>query len=81
MRLFYCEFCQSRNVVTVSYAMNLVSFLLLAVLQATPSAKGVWEGTVALPGQELVFSASILQVDDSWTGTFDIPIQGARAFR
>jgi hypothetical protein len=52
--------------------------LLLAVLQATPSAKGVWEGTVALPGQELVFSASILQVDDSWTGTFDIPIQGAK---
>jgi len=64
--------------VTVSFAMNLLSLLLLAVLQTTPSAKGVWEGPIVLPGQELAFSATLIQTADKWTGTFDIPMQGAR---
>ena len=48
------------------------------MLQTTPSAKGVWEGTIALPGQELAFSTTLNQTTNSWTGTFDIPMQGAK---
>jgi hypothetical protein len=56
-------------------------FLILlfsALLQSAPSPKGVWEGTVALPGQDLAFSTTFIQTGDAWAGTFDIPAQGAR---
>jgi hypothetical protein len=59
--------------------MKAFLILLLAIVsQSPPSAKGVWEGTVSLPGQELAFSTTLIQTADAWAGTFDIPMQGAK---
>ncbi len=62
----------------ISFPMPLLTLLLLAFLQSTPTAAGVWEGTVSLPGQELAFSISLSQSGGTWNGTFDIPAQGAK---
>jgi len=59
--------------------MKSLSFLLFAaIIQTSPSAKGLWDGTISLPGQELAFSATFTQVGNTWSGTFDIPAQGAK---
>ncbi len=57
----------------------------LLVLLGTPTAasqterdvRGRWEGTILIPGQPLVVKIDLEPNEDSWSGTIDIPAQGA----
>jgi CubicO group peptidase (beta-lactamase class C family) len=45
----------------------------------TPAAAGRWEGAVSLPGTELQFVLTLVAPGTAWSGTIDIPAQGAAA--
>src|SRR5215831_16979749 len=61
-------------------------FILLAVGAYTLSAvaqnrtaAGAWNGGISTPGVELSVIVNLQQKEDhSWTGTIDIPMQGAK---
>ena len=51
---------------------------VVAVAQPVPPA-GTWEGSVSVPGSELKIAVTLRQVSGAaWSGTIDIPAQGAR---
>ncbi len=43
----------------------------------TADVAGHWEGSVVAPGQPLVVMVDLEQTDGGWSGTIDIPAQGA----
>jgi len=51
-----------------------------SVVSAQPvSPAGTWEGSVSVPGSELKIAVTLRQVSGAaWSGTIDIPAQGAR---
>ena len=61
-------------------------FILLAVAACALSAvaqnrtaAGAWNGSISTPGVELSVIVNLQQKEDhSWTGTIDIPMQGAK---
>ncbi|HVS16440.1 MAG TPA: alpha/beta fold hydrolase [Thermoanaerobaculia bacterium] len=60
----------------------LAAALLLALVTgaaglADDRFTGHWEGEVAIPGQALVVSVDLAHSADGWSGTIDIPAQGA----
>ena len=59
----------------------LVMFAAAATATAdSPSAAGRWSGAIELPGQSLAVDIQLASLaGDAWTGTIDIPAQGARA--
>ena len=64
----------SVGILTVGWAGTSV----VAVAQPVPPA-GTWEGSVSVPGSELKIAVTLRQVSGAaWSGTIDIPAQGAR---
>jgi CubicO group peptidase (beta-lactamase class C family) len=56
------------------------SFLLFVVAsysQPSSSPAGRWEGVIQLPGQVLAISVELVNAGGTWSGTIDIPAQGA----
>ena len=69
-----------RPIVRVGVA--LCAFLSASVIQAqtAPSARGHWEGTIDVPGQQLAISVDLTKkADEVWSGTISIPAQGVKA--
>lgn len=59
-------------------AALLTTLLLLtgaAFAQSTP--EGTWEGAIEIPGAPLAVSVTLAAQTDGWSGTIDIPAQGA----
>ena len=55
-----------------------LAFLLPGALAAqTFDTAGHWEGSIEVPGQPLVVRVDLTEENDSWSGTIDIPAQGA----
>ena len=46
--------------------------------QAQAPAPGIWEGAISVPGMEMSVSVTLNRAGDTWTGTIDIPAQGAK---
>jgi dipeptidyl aminopeptidase/acylaminoacyl peptidase len=61
------------------FALPLVALALLLAPAAPAQADlaGVWNGKIALPNAELQIRVNITAADGGWTGTIDIPQQGA----
>lgn len=57
----------------------LLLFLLPALAQAADPAAGHWEGEIELPTGKLQVLVDLQEADGAWTGTIDIPAQGAKA--
>lgn len=66
--------------------------MAIAAPQATPPAAattaaesngyaGNWSGVIKLPGMELKIQVALASADGAWTGTIDIPQQGARGLK
>ncbi len=61
-----------------------LSVVLLLALAGPPAGAapadfaGHWEGTIALPGTELGLLIDLALRDGAWSGTADIPMQGAK---
>jgi len=47
-------------------------------LAEAPVGAEIWDGEVTLPGASLRFIATLAPGPDGWTGTIDIPMQGAK---
>ncbi|MXX76864.1 MAG: alpha/beta hydrolase [Holophagales bacterium] len=60
--------------VAASIALSLVTTRLGA---QTLDAAGHWEGSIEAPGQPLVVMVDLAETDGAWSGTIDIPAQGA----
>ena len=62
---------------------RLFSFVWVVVSVATQlvgqSPAGTWVGTIETPGTPLAVSVELRQRGDAWSGTIDIPQQGAKA--
>ena len=64
------------------HAAAVAASVALSVL-ATPlgaqtfDPSGHWEGSIEAPGQPLVVMVDLEQIDGAWSGTIDIPAQGA----
>ena len=46
--------------------------------QAQDEIAGVWHGEIEIPGQPLAVKIVLTRADADWTGTIDIPAQGAK---
>jgi pimeloyl-ACP methyl ester carboxylesterase len=69
----------SSQVVLVLVVLSL-GLGMSAVVQAkgpAPAAAGHWEGAIELPGVALTVLVDLVGVDGAWSGTIDIPLQGA----
>lgn len=64
-----------RRVVCFSLVMGMLAGLA-AALPAAPD--GHWEGEIALPNATLGVVVNLAQADGLWSGTIDIPMQGAK---
>ena len=53
-------------------------FLPREATAQTPAAAGRWEGAISLPGTELAITVTLTAPGAAWSGTIDIPAQGAR---
>jgi CubicO group peptidase (beta-lactamase class C family) len=42
------------------------------------SVEGRWEGAISVPGSELAITVTLTTAGSAWSGTIDIPAQGAR---
>jgi len=57
---------------------GVLVFLLAAALSAQAAdPAGHWEGSIEAPGQPLVVMVDLEETDGAWSGTIDIPAQGA----
>ena len=67
-------------------AAGVLSSLVFLALCALPSAQGApgpsghWEGTIQVPGQELIVVVDLSGAGDKWEGAIGIPTQGLKAF-
>jgi pimeloyl-ACP methyl ester carboxylesterase len=66
-------------------AMKQLCVILAILTVALPAraqnrgAAGTWGGSIAMPGEEVGVLVTLQQKEDrSWTGTIDIPMQGAK---
>ena len=70
---------------TLPYAVLIGLLLIPAALvpgtasAQTPAAAGRWEGAISLPGTELQVVLTLVAPGTAWSGTIDIPAQGAAA--
>jgi hypothetical protein len=71
-----------RHLIPISRCV--LSLALFGKLICTASAAtqnttaGVWDGTISLPGTELVDSVNLQEKDGAWSGTIDIPMASAK---
>lgn len=57
---------------------GVLAFLLAATLSAQPvDPSGHWEGSIEAPTGPLVVMVDLEETDGAWSGTIDIPAQGA----
>jgi uncharacterized protein len=60
----------------------LIVLIMLSVLApsswAAADFAGHWEGSISVPNQELGVLVDLSQADGKWSGTIDIPMQGAK---
>ena len=61
-----------------SFLTLLLSFFFSLSVFSQNSLQGIWEGGITVPGGELKIIFKIDKSGDSYTGTLDIPQQGAR---
>jgi uncharacterized protein len=63
--------------------LSVVSLCLIysprASSAARPDIEGHWEGAIQIPGTALDIKVDLALAGDAWSGTIDIPIQGATA--
>jgi hypothetical protein len=58
--------------------LSVLTYALSAVAQ-NQTAAGTWNGGISTPGVEISVVVNLQQKEDrSWTGTIDIPMQGAQ---
>ncbi len=55
----------------------IVASLMMAVAQVAGGAAGTWTGAIEIPGSPLGVSVTLVPDGASWSGTIDIPAQGA----
>src|SRR5262245_25306858 len=68
------------NMTRVLCVLLALSLYALSTAAQNRSAAGTWDGSIATPGVELRVIVSLQQKEDrSWSGTVDIPMQGAKA--
>jgi hypothetical protein len=60
--------------VAASVALSIAT---LPSAAQTHDAVGRWEGSIEAPGEPLVVKVDLEQADGAWSGTIDIPAQGA----
>ncbi len=57
----------------------LATLLVVSVAGAqSPDLQGHWEGEISAPGTPLQVMVDLTRDGDTWTGTIDIPMQGAK---
>lgn len=67
-----------RMFIATTAVVLLTSLLTLGALSAqTADVAGHWEGSIETPGQPLVVQVDLEETDGAWSGTIDIPVQGA----
>ena len=68
-----------RRTLETAVPVALVSVLATVMPLAAQAvdAAGHWEGSIETPGQALVVMVDLAEDDGAWTGTIDIPAQGA----
>jgi CubicO group peptidase (beta-lactamase class C family) len=62
-------------------SLCIIIFVLLSLSQASaqsPDIAGRWQGAIELPGQKLDLTIELKRSDGTWSGTIDIPAQGAK---
>ena len=79
---------RAANPLTVARSVAISLVILIACLAAASvgvsaaqpaSPAGTWEGSVSVPGSELKIGVTLRQASGAaWSGTIDIPAQGAR---
>ena len=61
------------------FILLVVSASALSAVAQSQTAAGTWNGGISTPGVELSVSVNLQPKEDhSWTGTIDIPMQGAK---
>ena len=72
----------SGPLVSTHVLVVLVVLIMLSVLApsswAAPDFAGHWEGSISVPNQELGVLVDLSPADGQWSGTIDIPMQGAK---
>jgi hypothetical protein len=62
--------------------LALLGPVWLAAADAPATVEGYWQGTIALPNQELPIGIELAPgAGADWQGTIDIPLQGMRGFK
>ena len=56
---------------------TLFVVMAISVSHAENRVTGHWEGQIEIPGQPIAVKIDLTSNDDEWTGTIDIPTQGA----
>lgn len=65
-----------------SLLFNAVLFLLFTpIVHAQNSLQGIWKGGITVPGGELKIIFKIDKTSDGYSGTLDIPQQGAKGLK
>jgi len=68
---------RTRLASTIVLALALAAATAARAEPPVPAAAGHWEGAIVLPGQELGIKVDLAGEGGSWSGTIDIPMQGA----
>lgn len=71
-------FAHCRHFVAVGFTVLLVALSGAPVGADPVDVSGHWEGAVTLPGTELGLLVDLSRQDGVWSGTADIPMQGAK---
>ena len=71
-------FAHCRRLVAVGFVVLLVALSGAPAGAAPTDVSGHWEGAVTLPGMELGLLIDLSLQDGAWSGTADIPMQGAK---
>jgi CubicO group peptidase (beta-lactamase class C family) len=56
-------------------------FLSLTSVQAQANYEGDWEGAIELPGMQLAITIHLTFVQNTWSGTLDIPLQQVKGMK
>ena len=56
----------------------VVLALGISISDAAEHIEGHWEGHIEIPGQPLAIKVDLAVKDTDWSGTIDVPAQGAK---
>src|SRR5690606_31721113 len=85
MNASYTCIATSARSVTRPKVMRMAVALLMALLLGAGAfaqgdshpVEGLWEGAIEIPGSPLGVAVTLERSGETWTGTIDIPAQGA----